>query len=235
METKTKRLFAISSLLVFFVGAVLFVSAFAERDYRPTPRPCKVTYILSQATGAAALEPIGLVERLVTADGCYRESAKGFDGKGWVKVANTDGVFTQQNGEAWQFLSNFKNQGVDLLYRSKKFLKNHPQLARTESVLGYEAYVLWAGDGAGGIDQWFAPEFGNTPLKIVIRQEGFLRITEAVKIEYVDVAASQVAITGPVRFESAEQRAADYRGNGDPTRAGALEESIQQAKATQKE
>jgi hypothetical protein len=78
-------------------------------------------------------------------------------------------------------------------------LRLSPQFVRTDKVLGYTTYVHRVMDEASGqpsSDAYFAPEFGNTPLKLVIYSEGQLvYVTEGVRVEWGE--PSPTLLKGP--------------------------------------
>jgi hypothetical protein len=115
----------------------------------------------------------------IEANGLVRESF--FErGRGFFTVNAKDRLLYQNK--------NMSSAGVDAPLPTAEGLRLSPQFVRTDKILGYTTYVHRVMDEASGLpssDAYFAPEFGNTPLKLVIYSGGqVVYVTEGVRVEW---------------------------------------------------
>lgn len=202
-------------IAMFIFGAILFVQAHKNAnalrstvqsvdvgDAEPA-QPFTVEYVSSSIGADGAVTVTGRTTRYVKADGEWRLELRRNTGKpgapeewGEARVyAGTEGgVFqSENNAKSRSYVSPSDDQTTLRSYRSRNYLRNHPEFFRMDEVVGFEVYVFRVNiSDTANPGYWmetsYSPRTGITPLRTVRHSsDGSETRQEAIAVEFKNV------------------------------------------------
>ncbi|MEK6410389.1 MAG: hypothetical protein AABN34_25995 [Acidobacteriota bacterium] len=229
MTLQNPRLVAVMlSLLVFVIGLSLFKSASAKRPVQP-PSGFVITYGLTKTAPGQTPVFEEIQTRFVQAGGNWKQVRYFLhDGGESLTEGAAQGVVLSVGKNSLEFTGLASPAEQEQAFRSEAFHKSHPEFARMDSVVGLPTYVHLAERNGTRVETYFATETGRTPLKTVVRtSDGSQMVTEALSVQFRDVADGEVALPSmPIGFERAQNRI----GALAPESAEVLRRQVSEAK-----
>ncbi len=218
---RTLRYVSISVLLAG-CSAILIASA-RQRDVIYPAKSVRIVQIQT-VTRDGKSHIKGVRQRLITAPGEWKETNSQFrpDGSAVPIVS-----YSNKSG---QYGVTPKTEGLAVVgepspsrsqFRSTKFLREHKEFTGEGTLLGYKTFIWRVETGPGGyIEQHFAPEVAETPIKIVRHQPDFETVVEPVSIEFIDVTPDMIATPDlPINTTYLNQMADRLERNGQKDEA----------------
>ena len=215
MKTNIRRLRGLTALLVFAVGVVLFANSIQVTRITEG-KPFIVTYLVSKN---------GLITSFrihsVKASGEWKNTTYNLGSQGARTLIGTLDAQYEVGSDSVNYLGSVGQlQQLDKSFRLVSFHKNHPEFVREEYIAGFKTYVHRAvspDDPTFWVESSYAPEMGLVPLKTLRHYgEGNEFVSEAINIQFRDVADSEVALPNlPVSFDKIEQTVKDAQSSGD--------------------
>jgi len=202
-------------IVIFIFGAILFLQAHKNAnalrstvqsidvsDAEPA-QPFTVEYVSSSIGVDGTVTVTARTTRYVKADGEWRLELRRNTAKrgepeelqeGRVYAGTAGGVFQRENNsESRSYVSPSDDQTTLRSYRSRNYLRNHPEFFRMDEVAGLEVYVFRVNiSDTANPGYWmeisYSPRTGITPLRTVRHSsDGSETRQEAIAVEFKNV------------------------------------------------
>jgi hypothetical protein len=213
MNMKMIRVLSVSIVACCLTAATL---AFVSKDGKQYPaRSFRLiaTETAYSTDGKARL--LNVRVRWVKVDGQWKEQAfLAKSGAVRTEVHRQDGHFITDTKGGQQAIAKF--YGPPPEFRSPEFLMKHPEFVREESLLGRTTYVHRWESESEYIEQYYSPEVGHIPLKVVMGHSNGKTVIETVQLDFIDVTDEMLDRPDlPIKFDFLETRAlaAERQGN----------------------
>jgi hypothetical protein len=222
----------VASALTVAIASVLGVTQYligkSEAKAHP-PHSFRIVYSRTfyPTNGPSQLQ--GLRVRHVAADGQWKEdlydvqSSKAL-GTYW---SVRDGQYRQRFGDGTlELLGRFDERRPEVF--TAKWWKRSPDFVREDKVLGYSAYVLRSGNSDNYTETYRAPQFGTTPLKVILHRMNGDTVLEAIRVEFTEITSELVQRPIlPVTFGLLNDSIKQEQDGGNLDSAKAMREIIQ--------
>lgn len=209
------------AIVVFVIGTVLLIMAYAKRPVRPGS--FVVTYVTtleSPNTAENGMRAVSVVT--VSTDGRWQQLEWGTARK-LVQVADQKDVYRVD----------LDRQVLQYVGPNETRVLPSPIWAdatRTEMIAGIKSYVYRTEIPDGYFETGYAPEMGRHKLKWIIDKQPYRQTCQAVSVQFRPVSDAEVAIPQlPIKFDEVEAEIEGMRKSGGLSPD--FESAVQAAKA----
>ncbi|MEK6301743.1 MAG: hypothetical protein AABO41_13615 [Acidobacteriota bacterium] len=217
-----KTVFRVLCTVVFLVGLLVFSLAQANQhtqtgstapdDLEPS-QPFVVSMVQYRVGQDGTRTVMTRSTIYLKADGESRNVCSGADGRLTIYATLHDGVYTKAAGSnSLTYVSPRATEEMSWFYRSAKSLRNNPNYARTEGIVGLKAYVQrHVIDNPESNIEWiedsYSPRTGRCGLRMRLHfRDGTEVLQEAEQVEFEEVPNNLNADLKDLQISNLEEK-----------------------------